>query len=407
MPTSPRDRPSGRRNDPADVGLALLEGEFILERELGRGGTSVVWLARDREHGSRVALKLVPPEHREDEDAVARLVREARMLGHLDHPGLPRLEGTRRLGGHHLALVLEFLEGGTLRDRLDEAGPLPVREIRRVVEETARILAYLGSHRIVHRDLKPGNLYLDDRRGRVVLADFGVARHWDADAGLELAEGTHGTPAYMAPEQLAGHPVDGRSDLYALGLVAFEMVAGRLPWAGGGLGALLERRKAEALPPVARLRPGIPPGLARAIDGCLRTDPEARWPDALRLLEALADDRPLTPEERGAGWDLPSPASAPPPAGWEDARTIRYQPGMELPPPPGPGSPPAGPIPPGQETPPRPPTPPRPSTPPPDRPAPERIPSPPRLATRRAPAPAVVLVGLLLALVLGLLIVVL
>jgi serine/threonine protein kinase len=331
-PEGPRERPSL-----SSPGIPALEREFVFERELGRGGSSVVYLARPRSRDGDapdgpVALKLVRPEHRSDEDAVARLVREARMLGELQHPGILRLEGTRRVARHHLALLLEYVPGRTLQDRLRQAGPLPVREVTRIMGSLVQTLVYLHRHRVVHRDLKPGNIYLDEAGGRVLLADFGIARHWDGDAGLDASEGSHGTPAYMSPEQVEGRPLDGRSDLYALGLVAFEMLTGRSPWSGAGLSTLLARRKAEDLPPSARLRPGLPPGLARGIDRCLRTDPEERWPDARALLEALQDPRPLTPEEWGEGWVATSPESLAWSRAWEEAPTIRYHPGMELPP---------------------------------------------------------------------------
>ncbi len=333
---------------PLSPGLPELEREFAFERELGQGGSSVVYLVRPRtgEPGSpreSLALKLVRPEQRGDEDAEARLVREARMLGELEHPGIVRLLGSRRVARHHLALLLEYIPGRTLQERLRQAGPLPVREVSRIFGTLARTLGYLHRHRVVHRDLKPGNLYLDEREGRVLLADFGIARHWDGDAGLDPSEGSHGTPAYMSPEQVEGRPLDGRSDLYALGLVAFEMLTGRSPWAGSGLEVLLARRKAEDLPPAARLRPGLPPGLARGIDRCLRTEAEDRWPDALALVEALGDNRPLTPEEWGEGWEPTTPESEAWSRAWEEAPTIRYRPGMELPTPPPPvGSPASG-----------------------------------------------------------------
>ncbi len=329
-----------------------LEGEFELVRPLGTGASSHVLLARTRAQGGTVALKLLPPRLEHDADAAARLFREARMLRQLDHPSIIRLLGTRRVGASGLVLVLEHVRGPSLQDRIRSGGALPTREAERIFRGVAEALAYLDPRRVVHRDLKPGNIYLDDVEGRVVLADFGIARNWDADAGLDLAEATHGTPAYMSPEQVSGRPLDGRSDLFSLGLVGVEMLAGGLPWSGRSPSALLGRPDLlDALPPAARLRPGLPPGLARAIDGCLRANPDDRWARASAVLKVLDNPTPLTEEERGPAPDrrasLP-PSSEPsralkgrspgdrglPRSGdraWEDAPTVRYVPGAPSP----------------------------------------------------------------------------
>jgi eukaryotic-like serine/threonine-protein kinase len=324
-----------------------LEGEFEVLRELGTGASSRVLLARTRSSGRNVALKLLSPRLHGDADAAARLFREARMLRQLDHPSILRLLDTRRIGRTGLALVLEYVRGSTLQDRIRSGGALPTREAARIFRGLAGALAYLERRHIVHRDVKPGNVHLDDVEGRVVLADFGIARHWDADAGLDPAEGTHGTPAYMSPEQIAGRPLDGRSDLYSLGLVGLEMLAGGLP-RGRKLPGALTAPSAQPLPPAARLRPGLPPGLARAIDGCLASAPDRRWSGASEVLGVLEDATPLTAEERGTIPDhgpLPRPSrgsrlpagsgSGPGNPTWEEAPTVRYVPGMSPPPPDG------------------------------------------------------------------------
>ncbi|TVP50052.1 MAG: serine/threonine protein kinase, partial [Gemmatimonadales bacterium] len=181
-----------------------LDGEFDLVRRLGAGASGAVFLARDRATGAESAIKILLPERRGDEDAAARLVREARMLGNLEHASIVRLHGTRRLAGGHLALVLEFVRGRTVADLLATQGPPPTRVVHRVVQGIGEALAYLDLKRVVHRDLKPGNIHLDEAGGRVLLADFGIARNRDADSGLDPAQATHGTPAYMSPEQVDG-----------------------------------------------------------------------------------------------------------------------------------------------------------------------------------------------------------
>ncbi len=264
-----------------------LEGDFELVRELGRGGTAVVYLARDRELGRDVAIKLIRPSYLQDEDAVARLEREARTVGKLQHPNIVLLLGTRRLGEKGLALILQFVPGRTLKERIREKGPLPFSEVERVLRDVGRALAYAHRRRIVHRDIKPENVYLDEAAGLARLADFGIARAWDSDSGLTLPGTAIGTPTYMSPEQVDGDDLDGRSDIYSLGLLGYEMLTGTQPWKGESLYNVIYKQKHEALPPLTETRPDIPPHLLRVVNGALRKDPVERWADAKAVLEAL------------------------------------------------------------------------------------------------------------------------
>jgi serine/threonine protein kinase/alpha-tubulin suppressor-like RCC1 family protein len=296
-----------------------LEEDYKLVRELGRGGTAIVYLARDRELGRDVAIKLIRPSHLQDEEALARLVREARTVGQLQHPNIVLLLGTRRLGEGGLALILQFVPGRTLKDRIRKEGPLPFADVEGVLCDLARALAYAHRRRIVHRDIKPENVYLDDDAGIARLADFGIARAWDSDSGLTLPGTAIGTPTYMSPEQVDGGELDGRSDIYGLGLLGWEMLTGRQPWEGESLYKVIYKQKAENLPPLDALRPDTPDHLKSVIGRALRKDPDERWPDAEAFLAALDpateaapdpaprqrrpdffewQDRPLSPDSR-------------------------------------------------------------------------------------------------------------
>ena len=270
-----------------------LEDDFELVRELGRGGTAVVYLARDRDLGRDVAIKLIRPSYLQDPDAIARLEREARTVGKLQHPNIVLLLGTRRLGDNGLALILQFVPGQTLKERIRERGPLPFPEVERILGEVGRALAYAHRRRIVHRDIKPENVYLDEDAGLARLADFGIARAWDSDSGLTLPGTAIGTPTYMSPEQVDGADLDGRSDIYSLGLLGYEMLTGTQPWEGESLYNVIYKQKHEALPPLEVARPDVPEHLLQVVDVALRKNPAERWADAEAFLEALGED----PEE--------------------------------------------------------------------------------------------------------------
>jgi alpha-tubulin suppressor-like RCC1 family protein len=268
-----------------------LDAEYEILHELGRGGTAVVYLARERELGRRVAIKVIRSVYVEDEEAAARLVREARMVGGLQHPNIVVLYGTRRLRDRSLALIMQFVPGRTLKAEVEGLGPLPYERVEQILGDVGSALAYAHRHRIVHRDIKPENVYLDDDSGVARLSDFGIARPWDSESGLTLPGTAIGTPAYMSPEQIDGGRLDGRSDLYSLGMVGYEMLTGRRPWAGESLFSIIYKQKNARLPPLDQVRPGIPPPLQRAVEGALFKDPADRWPDAERFLEVLGGGR--------------------------------------------------------------------------------------------------------------------
>ncbi len=304
------------------MNLHELDSDYEILGELGRGGTSIVYHARERELGRDVAIKVVRPSHADDQEAAARLAREAKLVAMLRHPNIVPLLSVRRLQDGGLALVMQHVPGRTLKRAIREEGPLPVATAEHVLREIASALEYAHKrHGIIHRDIKPENIYLDEEVGRALLADFGIARTTESESNLTLVGTALGTPAYMSPEQIDGTTLDGRSDFYSLGLVAHEMLTGQQPWAGNNLYTIIYKQKNEELPPISSFRQDVPVYLQRAVESLLRKDPDTRCGDAASLLAQL----PAV----GAALDLtPSPSrpTAVPDGPFEDdAPTIRYK----------------------------------------------------------------------------------
>lgn len=268
--------------------FAELESEYEILRELGRGGTAVVYLARERELGRTIALKVIRATYIEDQEAAARLMREARTVGALQHPNIVMLYGTRRLRDNSLALIMQYVPGRTLKSEIRAHGALPFERVTQILDDVGGALAHAHRHRIVHRDIKPENIYLDEDTGSARLSDFGIARSWDVDSSLTLPGSAIGTPTYMSPEQIDGAVLDGRSDIYSLGLIGYEMLTGTAPWSGESLFSIIYKQKHEALPSLVERRPGIPEPLLRAIEGALGKDPADRWSSAHEFLAALS-----------------------------------------------------------------------------------------------------------------------
>jgi serine/threonine protein kinase len=307
-------------------GIPELEGDYELIRELGRGGTAVVYLARERDVERYVAIKLMHPGYVQDEDAVARLMREARTVARLQHPNIVMLLGVRRLGERGYALILQYVPGTTVKERIRQDGPLPIPMAERILTDLGSALQYAHRHRIVHRDIKPENVFLDADTGVARLADFGIARIWDSDSGLTLPGTAIGTPTYMSPEQVDGRDLDGRSDLYSVGLVAWEMLTGQPPWAGETLYKIVYKQKHEELPLLEELRPEVPHYIRVAIEKALQKNPNDRWRDAGEFLAALQNPYAhlARPTARGNPPPGPSPLGPPTDAALEDAKTILF-----------------------------------------------------------------------------------
>ena len=271
-------------------------GRYALERELGRGGMGVVLLARDLSLERPVALKLLPALMAAQPVLRERFLREARTAAGLSHPHIVPIHAVEA----HEAIVfiaMAYVDGETLADRVRRTGPLPPHEVARILREVAWALAYAHGRGIVHRDIKPDNILIERGSGRALVTDFGIARARngsDVANRLTLEGQLLGTAAFMSPEQGADEPIDGRSDLYALGGVGYFALVGRAPFEATTLEAMLVARYTRAAPPVASARPDVPPALAAAIDRCLAREPHDRYPSAEMVAEALSESTGIT-----------------------------------------------------------------------------------------------------------------
>ena len=266
---------------------AALAGEYSLNRELGRGGMGIVYLARDVQLDRDVAIKVLPSHLARTAESRERFVREARTAAGLSHPHIVPIHRVGESAGF-VFFVMSYVEGETLGERLRREGPLSPADAARVLREVAWALAYAHGRGIVHRDVKPDNILLEAGTGRALVTDFGIA-HGGAHQGPATDSGkVMGTANFMSPEQAANEPVDGRSDIYSLGVVGYLALSGRLPFEAPNLPALLVRQATETAPSVLRASPGLPPALAAVIDRCLDRDPAGRFPDGEAMAAALA-----------------------------------------------------------------------------------------------------------------------
>jgi eukaryotic-like serine/threonine-protein kinase len=285
------DRFSRRMSNPT-LPPALLASRFVLERELGRGGMATVYLARETKHERQVAIKVLHPEVSAAFGA-ERFLREIGIAARLSHPHLVPLIDSGEADGV-LYYISAFIPGGSLRDRLERDGPLPLRDALRIAEEVGAGLGFAHRAGFVHRDVKPENILFAD--GHALLADFGIARavcevdearmpeeHSVTDAGIAV-----GTPAYMSPEQAAGErQLDARSDVYSLGCVVFEMLAGEPPFAARSSRQVMSKHIAETPRRLRTIRPEVPASVDDAIHRALQKDPAQRWASVSDFAAAL------------------------------------------------------------------------------------------------------------------------
>jgi serine/threonine-protein kinase len=264
-----------------------LAGEYSLQRELGRGGMGIVYLARDVQLDRDVAIKVLPSHLAGAAESRERFLREARTAAGLSHPHIVPIHRVGEAAGF-VFFVMSYVEGETLGERLRTKGPLPAADAARVLREVAWALAYAHGRGIVHRDVKPDNILLEAGTGRALVTDFGIARGTDARSTDAEPGKLTGTLNFMSPEQAAGRPLDGRSDLYALGVVGYLAVSGRMPFDAPNAATLLVRQAQQAAPSVLRAAPGLPPSIANAIDRWLARDPADRFADGEAMAAALA-----------------------------------------------------------------------------------------------------------------------
>ena len=264
----------------------VVAGRYRVERLLGEGGMATVYLGRDLRHDSDVAIKVLRPElaaHLGGE----RFVREIRITAQLQHPNILPVFDSGEADGRAF-YVMPFVEGETLAQRLRREGPLPIEDALAVVAEVADALAYAHERGFVHRDVKPSNIMLT--HGHAILSDFGIARAMDAAAGDALTETglSVGTVTYMSPEQALGEAVDGRTDIYSLGCVLYELLAGTPPFTGSRQ-AVLARHSVEPVPSVRSLRDSVPEDVEWVIEKAMAKAPSDRFRNAGELKEALLD----------------------------------------------------------------------------------------------------------------------
>jgi serine/threonine-protein kinase len=265
---------------------------YDIVRELGRGGMGMVLLARDRALDRPVALKVLPPEFAAQSDLRERFLRETRMAAGFSHPNIVPVFAVEECDGM-LAFAMGFVEGESVAERVRRTGPLTTRDTVRLLTDVGYALAYAHGRGVVHRDIKPDNIMLERATGRALVMDFGIAR----TVGAAPASGTRpnltrvgevvGTPEFMSPEQASGDVVDGRSDLYSLGLVAFFAVSGQFAITGSTTAQILARQLTQPVPPVGTLRPDLPAPLAEIIDRLARKEPAERFGTAEELTTAL------------------------------------------------------------------------------------------------------------------------
>jgi serine/threonine protein kinase len=293
------------------VGVTL--GHCRIEQLLGEGGMARVYRARQENLDRYVAIKVLPLHYAADPAFVERFELEARAMAKLSHPNIVAIHDAGEDNGR-LFIIMEYVAGGNLKERMRPTLPLP--ETTRVIRDVARALSYAHARQIVHRDVKPVNV-LVDTDGRILLSDFGVAKILASSSVVTHAGAGVGTPEYMSPEQCRGTYVDTRSDIYALGVMLYEMLTGRTPFEADNYTALAHSHVYEPVPPPSRFNPRISPAVQAVVLKALEKDPANRFQHAMEMAQtlemAVAAQMPVGPgyDRRGAGSRVPLPTGAP------------------------------------------------------------------------------------------------
>ncbi|HKW49870.1 MAG TPA: serine/threonine-protein kinase, partial [Gemmatimonadaceae bacterium] len=286
-------------SEPLQEQVAAAVGpQYEIEGEIGRGGMSVVYRARDQRLNRPVAIKVLPPELAHDPAIRTRFTREAQTSAQLSHAHIVPIFDVGASEGMAF-IVMAIVNGGNLAMLLTREPRQPIDEVRRLLAEIADALGYAHLRGVIHRDVKPDNILLDETNGRAMVTDFGIARAIEASTRLTVTGIAVGTPAYMSPEQAIGdREIDGRSDVYSLGVLGYQMLTGRLPFNAGNSMALLLKHVSETPPAILELRPDTPRSLREAVERALAKSREDRWPTAAAMREALLSDRSGAPSWR-------------------------------------------------------------------------------------------------------------
>ncbi len=275
----------------------VLDQRYRVARKLGEGGMSFVYEAKDISSGESVAVKIMTPKLAQDKTAAERLRREAGLAMRLDHPNICRILRLGETEDGLIYLVMPLLKGELLSDKEVREGPIPVDAGVAIMRQVCDALNFAHEQQIIHRDLKPENIFIcpePDGSTRAVVTDFGLAKERRADPGIAKLTATGiilGTPEFMSPEQIRGKTLDGRSDIYALGLVAYEMFAGKLPFEGkSAQDMMIARLRGQPLPlRKARADLEFSPQFEKALMKAIEADPSSRYQTAAEFGKALED----------------------------------------------------------------------------------------------------------------------
>jgi eukaryotic-like serine/threonine-protein kinase len=275
--------------DPAQTSSQMigtvLSGRYRLEAKLGSGGMSTVYLARDTTLDRPVAVKVMHREMSEQADQLERFRQEARAVAKISHPNVVAVIDAGEDGGHPY-IVFEYVEGETLKQRINRIGALDAQEALAYAIEIARGLTVAHGRRLVHRDIKPQNVLIDSE-GRAKLTDFGISRQLEQD-GMTATGRVLGTTDYVAPEQAMGHPVDGRSDIYSLGVVLYEMLIGQVPFHADSQVGVAMKHVNEDMPDVQNRRPELSAAAALVVERATAKDPDQRYQDVGEMIDDLS-----------------------------------------------------------------------------------------------------------------------
>jgi serine/threonine-protein kinase len=260
---------------------------YVIDAEIGRGGMGVVYRCKDVKLRRFVAIKVLPPDLAFRDEVRLRFLREAETAAQLNHPNIVPIFSVDERDGM-VWFVMGLVDGESLAARLLREARPPFADVKRILRDVADALAYAHARGIIHRDIKPDNILLDRLTGRPIVTDFGIARAIEADSRLTVTGTAVGTPAYMSPEQAMGEgEIDGRSDLYSLAVVGYQMLAGELPFKASNTPAMLMKHLSDPLRPLHTVRPDVPRALASLVERTLAKKPHQRWRDAAEFRDAL------------------------------------------------------------------------------------------------------------------------